>query len=267
MGTVTPPPPPNEQASVGQQPAPDNVETAVPAPKGIATAPELSAFKDLNGTHHAAALTYWIIANSPKEFPPEEAMDLLSPEYHNERDPFRKQDIVNTEWPRYQQELAAYKGMEYVYIPLGKPRKTSFDSPDELYSPELYMRDYDFQRKGFPLAEGNFGSGGGTQCLEAYSLRNQNHVTMELHSDVDCFLPMEDEAQARRLSEIWHGNPSNWILGFGRLYLRLSLDPDGQRIHGEVVAAEVEWRTAGRSDEPTPQVQFRTLMKSPQYKH
>ena len=62
-------PPQNKQASARQPPAPAKAEparqpprpakaeTAAPLQKGIATAPELSAFKDFNAVHREKAIT------------------------------------------------------------------------------------------------------------------------------------------------------------------------------------------------------------------
>ena len=41
-------------------------------------------------------------------------MNLLSAKYYNEYDLFKRQGMLQSEWPKYQQELSAYKGMEYV---------------------------------------------------------------------------------------------------------------------------------------------------------
>ena len=87
-------PPQNKQASARQSPAPAKAETAAPLQKGIATAPELSAFKDFNAVHREKAITYWFIANYPGELWIEKAMDLLSTKYYNEYDFFKRQDML-----------------------------------------------------------------------------------------------------------------------------------------------------------------------------
>ena len=71
-----------------QPPRPAKAETAAPLQKGIATAPELSEFKDFNAVHREKAITYWFIANYPGELWIEKAMDLLSAKYYNEYDFF-----------------------------------------------------------------------------------------------------------------------------------------------------------------------------------
>ena len=256
------PPKPAKAEPARQPPRPAKAETAAPLQKGIATAPELSAFKDFNAVHREKAITYWFIANYPGELWIEKAMDLLSAKYYNEYDFFKRQDMLQSEWPKYQQELAAYKGMEYVYIPLGEPIGASPNSFGDLYAKKLRISDYDSQRKGFLLTAHHDSE----SCLGDYHFRNLDRVKITFHSDVDCFLPMEDEAQVRKFADAW-SSPGGSIYGFGRLYLRLSPDSGEQEIRGDVVAAEVQWRAKGRPGEPVPEVQLRTLMKSPQYRH
>lgn len=125
----------------------------------------------------------------------EEILKVLVPGYHSENDAFKKKELAAKEKPRVLARIEEYKSIKYIAFELSS-----------------YMRlaSYDFDRKGFPIAN--------KDCWDLYITTGSN-IRLNLRKDnkVACFLPVEDFELAKKIEGLRASNNAqtlSYIYGF-----------------------------------------------------
>lgn len=183
----------------------------------------LSDYKDINAHGNDLMwLTPFFIAQTTRDFPDEEKLNMLSPEYYNEQDGFKKQDIAKEELPRINAELDKYRGDYRVYLSYPDKFTNIFNISDvsdnkglEYYVyfwPQVpSLKGYDFQAKHFPIydctfkVEGNrlrVSGSGDTNDSSTKNEQNIELITKEVTSSSNCALEVTDEGLARKIEEL-----------------------------------------------------------------
>lgn len=109
----------------------------------------------------------------------EEVLNVLSADYYNERDGFKKQEIKSQIIPRITAELEQYKNMRYV----------AFESDDSR------LGAYDFSKKGFPLNNSGIQAG----CLRTM-IKTTSGVDLKFRDiTTHCFASVEDVELAKTI--------------------------------------------------------------------
>lgn len=131
----------------------------------------LSSYHDIKQDADAEWLTWFFVSNSDREFSDEEKLDLLSPEYYNEEDAFRKQALKQELLPKIDEGLAKYKGDYRIAIPI----VGYFDDKDFITYISDYafgLEAYDFDSNSFPVRD----------CGNAeFSIKNKQNIELQIH--------------------------------------------------------------------------------------
>lgn len=164
--------PTTTSASSPASPLPSTADKSLPLEKYVL----------LDGTDKNRDFAYLYYALGGKPDTPDEDLKVLSSEYFNERDVFKKKEIAERERPRIEQEKERHRAsMRYFAIKL-----ESFGIAS--------LRPYDFEKKGFVLP--------GTACSQS-SIRMDSGVVLVLRpAEPHCFLRVADDDQARKLEAL-----------------------------------------------------------------
>lgn len=79
--------------------------------------------------------TYWSMSKTPIDY--EEIASILSEKYRNEKNDFKKQEILKSLIPSIDKEISHYKGVRYFYT--------------DLNNISFHLGEYDYQFKYFPV--------------------------------------------------------------------------------------------------------------------
>jgi len=162
-------------ASLPAPPSPSTVDKSLPLEKYVL----------LDGSDKNRDFAYLYYALGGKLDSPDEDLKVLSSEYYNERDGFKKKEIAERERPRIEQEKERHRAsMRYFALKL-----PSFGI--------LNLQPYDFEKKGFVLP--------GTTCSQS-SIRMASGVVLALRPlEPHCFLGVADDDEARKLEALRAG--------------------------------------------------------------
>lgn len=139
-------------------------------------------------------LTKLLIAKSPGRFPDAEKFGLLSANYYNESDAFKKKDIADGLRPTLDKELEALAKLSYMAVPI-EDVPYSQRGRSVFHMSPLKLSSYSFDLKGFPLT-GRYGE---TSCWEGRFGNDQNVSVLVSGGDTPCFLKVTDEDKARAI--------------------------------------------------------------------
>lgn len=93
-------------------------EKVVEAQDKVSSMP-LDEYIDINSFEDSNYLTTMFLAQTTREMSDEDKLGLMSIEYHNESDRFKKNDLGKTLLPEINQEIDKYKGELGIKIPFG----------------------------------------------------------------------------------------------------------------------------------------------------
>jgi len=170
---------------VKRNPATPTATTPPPASPPSSTADKslpLEKYVLLDGSDKNRDFAYLYYALGGKPDSPDEDLKVLSSEYFNERDVFKKKEIADRERPRIEQEKERHRAsMRYFAVKL-----PSFGI--------LSLQPYDFEKKGFVLPS--------TTCSQS-SIRMASGVVLALRPlEPHCFLRVADDDEARKLEAL-----------------------------------------------------------------
>lgn len=173
----------------------------------------LNQYHDVNQDSDFSWITPLYIAQSTQEFSDEEKLNLLSPEYYNETDAFKKQDLKKTLMPKLEQQIAQYKGDYRVKLPIRTDGNKFYYEQAELNLTKSYkdyfryVGAYDFDSKSFPINCEEFDlTVTNEQNIRIYtadskSARKFGAAKFRPVIKTECKLEVEDESLARKIEE------------------------------------------------------------------
>lgn len=175
-------------------------------------------------------LTKFLIAKSGNLFSEDEALRLLSAQYYNERDAFKKKDIAKALMPSLNDELKAMAGTSYLAIPIelvpyGQKGRSAFNIDP------LSVQTYNFDLGGFPL----LAKYGAKDCWSSSFSNTQNVSVSVTGPDAPCFLPVKDETAARAIENAIQSSDLEFR---GTAYVQLTARK--RSLYGQVVHAKIE---------------------------
>lgn len=196
------------------------VDASVPISQYVMIAPD----------EDSIILTKFLIAKSGNLFDEDEALKLLSAQYYNERDAFKKKDIAKALMPSLNEELKAMSGTSYLAIPIesvpyGQKGRSAFSIVP------LSVQTYNFDLGGFPL----LAKYGAKDCWSSTFSNAQNVSVSVTGPDAPCFLPVKDEAAARAIE---NAIQSSDLELKGTAYVQLTARK--RSLYGQVVHARIE---------------------------
>lgn len=127
----------------------------------------LEDYIDINSFKDKSYLTPLFLAQTTRDISDEDKLGLMSAEYHNERDQFKKSDLGKSLLPEVNKEIDKYKGDFGIKIPFGathqsyNPYHSSYTKyastePNSGIGGELiniHLKPYSFDRKEFPISQ------------------------------------------------------------------------------------------------------------------
>lgn len=127
------------QASADSQThqAPNNhnepTQQSTPLSEPTLQKPDLSTAHDINQDQDLAYLTPLFLAQTSRQMSEEEKMGLMSAEYANEADAFKKRDLAAKLMPQITQQLDRYKGNYLIKVPIidQNATKLAFDAQQQ----------------------------------------------------------------------------------------------------------------------------------------
>ncbi|PNK61522.1 hypothetical protein [Psychrobacter sp. FDAARGOS_221] len=78
----------------------------------------LDEYHDVNIDSDYSWVTPLFIAQSSRDFTDEDKLNLLSPEYYNETDAFKKKELKQTLLPQIERQIAQYSGDYGIKVPM-----------------------------------------------------------------------------------------------------------------------------------------------------
>lgn len=211
-----------QQAST---PAPASAPAAAPAPApaapAVTTTPApdntpLTGYETVDGTD-GTWLTYVSVTHAAGQQPAQdELLNLFSGKYFNERDTFKKHDLIAAEWPPIEANLKHYAAQKYYALPFGGA--TNLNAPQALQI-LINAQPYDFNSKSFPI--GSFAN---------TLFGNRQNVLLAISEDMGRFgqIKVEDEALARQIEQL---RTSGMLSLRGLAYLRVDNVQNGNQVH------------------------------------
>lgn len=182
------------------------------------TAVPLDQYHDINQFQDLGWFTPLFLAQTSRPMSDEDKLNLMSAEYFNEQDAFRKKDLAKELMPKMQETLAKYSGDYRIKVPI-------FDKTQRAKNIELGLSYRSIDTRNFNLYSYNFD----TQSFEVaicgvsilFGFHNSQRITMEaksssfpnesLVSDIqyvpqlvekNCAIKIIDEELARRIESL-----------------------------------------------------------------
>lgn len=177
------------------KPQPNKTATSVNGDEPDLSLP-LSQYLKVPATD-AAFLTKLVVAMATPPFGDEEKLDLLSANYYNEKDGFKKRDIAKAELPAINAKLNRLKNMHYISIPL-QVHEAEYPIKLDPLNLALWLDSYDFASKSFPI----IGSASQQDCFAWHAFNNQGVGLQTSNTNLPCALKITDEAMARRIEDV-----------------------------------------------------------------
>ena len=130
----------------------------------------LKDYIDINDFKDTSYLTKFFLAQTTRELSDEDKLNLLSVEYYNTPDQFKKNDLGKALLPEINEEIGKYKGDLGIKIPFGdvhkpyNPYHSTYKKQEELRdrfyrghagkeSVGIHLRAFDFEKNEFPISE------------------------------------------------------------------------------------------------------------------
>lgn len=175
----------------------------------------LDQYHDVNQDSDFSWITPLFIAQSTQELSEEEKLNFLSPEYYNETDAFKKQDLKKTLVPQLEQQIAQYKGDYRVKVPIRTDGNKFYYEQAELNLTKSYkdyfraVGAYDFDSKSFPIndCERFDFAVSNEQNIRIYTVNSKGArkfgaATFRPVIKTECKLEIADENLARKIEEV-----------------------------------------------------------------
>lgn len=124
----------------------------------------LDQYQNINRQKDLNWLTALFLAQTTREISDEEKINLMYPEYYNEKDGFKKKDLQSKLMPQMKSELSKYNGDYRVKVPINvKEEKeqalkegTEYDAYISISDRYFYLERYDFDKQSFNLQKCGF---------------------------------------------------------------------------------------------------------------
>ena len=200
------------------------------------------AFKAVNSDQ----LMLLFLANSGRQVSDEEKLSLLSGRWNAERDPFKKNDMKQSELESAENQLATFKGIKLIKISRLNYRMNGKKAAAEksiVTSAFMNMRkpdDYDFDTKSFPMNMSgcNDSLKYGPQLL--YNTRQNVKVNL-IKNAAACSYSPANEDEARRISGILSDIPPAAFSADSTAYLLITdYDADKVDINTVLIRSDVD---------------------------
>lgn len=200
------------------------------------------AFKAVNSDQ----LMLLFLANSGRQVSDEEKLSLLSGRWNAERDPFKKNDMKQSELESAENQLAAFKGIKLIKISRLNYRMNGKKAAAEksiVTSAFMNMRkpdDYDFDTKSFPMNMSgcNDSLKYGPELL--YNTRQNVKVNL-IKNAAACSYSPANEDEARRISGILSDIPPAVFSADSTAYLLITdYDADKVDINTVLIRSDVD---------------------------
>ncbi|WP_288654505.1 MULTISPECIES: hypothetical protein [Pantoea] len=200
------------------------------------------AFKAVNSDQ----LMLLFLANSGRQVSDEEKLSLLSGRWNAERDPFKKNDMKQSELESAENQLAAFKGIKLIKISRLNYRMNGKKATAEksiVTSAFMNMRkpdDYDFDTKSFPMNMSgcNDSLKYGPELL--YNTRQNVKVNL-IKNAAACSYSPANEDEARRISGILSDIPTAAFSADSTAYLLITdYDADKVDINTVLIRSDVD---------------------------
>lgn len=207
---------------------------------------DLSHVHDINQDSDLSYLTPLFIAQTPRQMMEEEKLSLISTEYDNEADTFKKRELAVQLLPKVSQQIKTYQGTYLAKVPIINDQKIADQflkqQNDKNLSPLSVnvfgidtTRPYDFTTKTFAmscemdkfLSHGKYGGlgpfFGNKQSIQLDFLRHINDSTQYIVAPPQekCELLVDDEAVAKKIEA---ARINNTLGGRGELYVQITAD-------------------------------------------
>ncbi|MCY1274817.1 hypothetical protein D9M68_250290 [compost metagenome] len=221
------------------------LQPASPTPAAIAaaveppSAPQLPAFPtpDLSipldhydvldrDPRNNTSLNYLVRSKSSNTLTDEQKLRYFTEGYTNVRDAFKKKDIAETELPKIDAMLEAYRKQDYYKLDIS-PGSRPVHTVDY-----LHVGEYDFATKSFPLLS----STGEPHCWSKTFRGSGGSDFKILPSNVPCVLTVPDEATARAIESV---RANEGVRLKGTLYLFIP-QVEGPTAQGIAIAANFD---------------------------
>ncbi|HDJ8878435.1 TPA: hypothetical protein PRQ40_003804 [Escherichia coli] len=152
------------------------------------------------------SLTFFYVALNNNKISNEEKLNLLSPEYYNEHDVFKKQDIAERELPLINKRISKYEGKRFIVLNI----KNSSMKINDLFFSAPSLGHYDFEKKAFPLLLCGYNS-------YYNQIINKQNVVISINND-KCYFPVPDRTKAQQIESFISNNVFD-MKSSGKIYL------------------------------------------------
>lgn len=237
---------PKSLSAVAQTTASQSVPSQPASSVTSAKTLDLSHVHDINQDSDLSYLAPLFIAQTPRQMTEEEKLSLISTEYDNEADTFKKRELAVQLLPKVSQQIKTYQGTYLAKVPIINDQKTADQflqqQNDKNLSPLSVnvfgidtTRPYDFTTKTFAmscemdkfLSHGKYGGlgpfFGNKQSIQLDFLRHINDSTQYIVAPPQekCELLVDDEAVAKKIEA---ARVNNTLGGRGELYVQITAD-------------------------------------------
>ena len=237
---------PKSLSAVAQTTASQSVPSQPASSVTSAKTLDLSHVHDINQDSDLSYLAPLFIAQTPRQMTEEEKLSLISTEYDNEADTFKKRELAVQLLPKVSQQIKTYQGTYLAKVPIINDQKTADQflqqQNDKNLSPLSVnvfgidtTRPYDFTTKTFAmscemdkfLSHGKYGGlgpfFGNKQSIQLDFLRHINDSTQYIVAPPQekCELLVDNEAVAKKIEA---ARVNNTLGGRGELYVQITAD-------------------------------------------
>ena len=237
---------PKSLSAVAQTTASQSVPSQPASSVTSAKTLDLSHVHDINQDSDLSYLAPLFIAQTPRQMTEEEKLSLISTEYDNEADTYKKRELAVQLLPKVSQQIKTYQGTYLAKVPIINDQKTADQflqqQNDKNLSPLSVnvfgidtTRPYDFTTKTFAmscemdkfLSHGKYGGlgpfFGNKQSIQLDFLRHINDSTQYIVAPPQekCELLVDNEAVAKKIEA---ARVNNTLGGRGELYVQITAD-------------------------------------------
>lgn len=182
-------------------------------------------------------LTYLAVANDKTPPTDVELMEMFSGKYYNEKDGFRKQEIMNSELGAIKDRLKSFQGAKYFALDF-------YDYNNWFGNLDLKLQPYNFNTQSF---EAKWGS----DCMTKTFSNAQNvRLSIKPSSDALCQIKVEDVTKAKEIEGLRAKDRAK--LG-GRYYFYID-NVDGNTVNATVLHVSYKIYDAGFMEKPVKEV-------------
>ncbi|WP_339343596.1 hypothetical protein [uncultured Psychrobacter sp.] len=192
----------------------------------------LEDYIDINDFKDMSYLTKLFLAQTTRELSDEDKLGLMSIEYHNEPDQFKKNDLGKALLPEINKELDKYKGDLGIKIPFGNiyepynPYYSTYKKKEELRggfknswagseAVNINIRSFDFEKNEFLISQCRYGQYG-------FSMRSLNANRVSNEQNISIYYLNSAPEQATFTNETFR--PNSYEYKYDNLYCGLKFE-------------------------------------------